>query len=68
VARLELFIGERYVAVDTREITEIGFADQMLRLSVERSTLETAPEYDPLQPRQPDVSVLHRTGMSGVGP
>ncbi len=67
VARLELFIGERFVAVDAREVTEIGFLDQFVRLSVQRSTLESAPEYDPLQPRQPDVAVLGRMHMSGLG-
>lgn len=67
VARLELFIGERFVAVDTQEITYIGFADQSLRLSVERTMLESAPEYDPLQPRQPDVAVIRGMHLSSLG-
>ncbi len=58
VARLELFIGERFVAVATEEVTDINFSEQFLRLSLERSALETAPEYNPLQPRQPDVAVM----------
>jgi hypothetical protein len=66
VARLELFIGERYVAVDTGEVSEIAFADQLVRLSMQRSTLESALEYDPLQPRQPDVAVAHGMHMSGA--
>ncbi len=67
IARLELFIGERYVAVDTQEVIEIGFVDQLVRLSVPRSTLETATEYDPMQPRQPDVAILRGMHMSKVG-
>jgi hypothetical protein len=67
VARLELFIGERFVAVDTQEITYIGFADQSLRLAVDRTMLESAPEYDPLQPRQPDVAVIRGMHLSGLG-
>ena len=66
VARLELFIGERYVAVDTHDVTEIAFADQFVRLDVPRPMLETAPEYDPLQPRQPDVTVMHGMHLTGT--
>ena len=67
VARLELFIGERFVAVDTGDVTEIDFADQLTRLSATRSMLETAPEYNPLEPRQPDTAIMHGIRMSAIG-
>ncbi len=67
VARLELFVGERYVALDTEEIAAIEFPDQFIRLSLERSALENAPEYDPLQPRQPNVAVMRGVHLSGTG-
>jgi hypothetical protein len=67
VARLELFTGEHYVAVGTEEVAAIEFSDQFIRLSLERSMLENAPEYDPLQPRQPDAAIMRGTHTSGMG-
>lgn len=66
VVRLELFIGERYVAVDTKDICEIGSMNQFVRLSVPRALLENAPEYNVLQQRQPDVAVLSGMRTSGL--
>jgi hypothetical protein len=68
VAQVEMYAGgERFVAVDTEEVAEIDFSDQLTRLSLPWSVLEAAPEYDPLQPRQPDTAVTHGIHMSTIG-
>lgn len=67
VARLELFVGERYVAVDTRDIGDIHFEDQVLNLNIPRSVLESAPEYNTLQPHQSEAPVLHGSETSNIG-